>query len=95
MHIIRFSRSWFNIPEFSPWLEESPIPGYAFCKVCRKDLHPGKSELLKHSNTAKHKKRISCISDKPNDPLNNPQVMYLNNLFLIFVLPIWALSESH
>ncbi|KAB7495977.1 Uncharacterized protein Anas_08158, partial [Armadillidium nasatum] len=67
-----FSRNWYNIPEFANWLEESPLPGYAFCNVCRKDLQPGKSELLKHCATNKHKRKISAIGNgTKDDPLNH------------------------
>jgi len=55
----RFSHSWFNIPEISPWLEESILPHHAYCKFCQKDLIAGKSELYKHLRTIKHMKYVT------------------------------------
>uniref|UniRef100_A0A6A7FUR3 Low-specificity L-threonine aldolase 2 n=1 Tax=Hirondellea gigas TaxID=1518452 RepID=A0A6A7FUR3_9CRUS len=64
----RFCSSWFNIPEIAPWLEESILPHYAYCKFCQKDLTAGKSELYKHLRTVKHRKKAELYCESVNDP---------------------------
>ncbi|KAF2360667.1 Aromatic amino acid beta-eliminating lyase/threonine aldolase, partial [Trinorchestia longiramus] len=61
----RFCPSWFNIPEIEPWLEESILPNHAYCKFCQKDLTAGKSELYKHMNTAKHRRKAEHYGFAP------------------------------
>ena len=67
----RFCSSWFNLPEISPWLEESIIPNYAYCKFCMKDLQAGKSELYKHLRTAKHRKKSEFYGILVDAPLQS------------------------
>ena len=47
-----------RIPEFRGWLEEGTGVDQAYCKVCRKELVCGKSELLRHSRSKKHKANL-------------------------------------
>ncbi|XP_042238815.1 probable low-specificity L-threonine aldolase 2 [Homarus americanus] len=55
----KFRREWLNLQDFQGWLSEGSGPDRAYCTACNKELLAGKSELLKHANGKKHKKRIA------------------------------------
>ncbi|XP_053639228.1 uncharacterized protein [Cherax quadricarinatus] len=54
----KFRKEWIQMGEFQGWLSEGSAPDRAYCTVCSKELLAGKSELLKHANGKKHKKRL-------------------------------------
>lgn len=47
-----------NLPEFQTWLTKGQTEEEAFCKLCKVTIKAGKSELKKHSNGQKHKKKV-------------------------------------
>ncbi|KAI1292051.1 NIF3-like protein 1 [Halotydeus destructor] len=64
-----FNDHWIDDPLFSHWLKKIPNNlTKAFCVACRSVLNAGRSELVKHSQAAKHKKAIADgITDEPSD----------------------------
>lgn len=53
-----------QLPNFKGWLEEHETNKYLCrCKACGVDLRSGKSELEKHSATAKHNKISKNLQD--------------------------------
>ncbi|GAB6031317.1 hypothetical protein CHUAL_014242 [Chamberlinius hualienensis] len=53
----KFREDWCSESQFEGWLEEVPDdPFRAWCKCCQCTLLVGRSELLKHSATKKHKR---------------------------------------
>jgi len=57
-----FSEKWLVYPEFSGWLEKIG-DGKAKCKSCNAVLSTKKSDLIKHSNTNKHKLSVKKVSN--------------------------------
>ncbi|RWS08759.1 hypothetical protein B4U79_10972 [Dinothrombium tinctorium] len=54
-----FNPQWLDDPLFSPWLRRIPNNNSkALCVACRSVITAGRSELIKHSQAAKHKKAI-------------------------------------
>lgn len=55
----KFKESWSSNPAFKGWLASNDRDPYvAKCIACNAELKCGKSELLKHSATTKHKKNV-------------------------------------
>lgn len=52
----KYQAKWNEVPSFKPWLSPS-VHGdiYFYCKFCKKDYKCGKSEILKHMSSKKHK----------------------------------------
>nr|XP_045601274.1 probable low-specificity L-threonine aldolase 2 isoform X3 [Procambarus clarkii] len=55
----KFRKEWMQMRDFHGWLSEGSGPDRAYCTACNKELLAGKSELLKHANGKKHKKRLA------------------------------------
>ena len=54
-----FNDQWLEDSLFSPWLRKVPNNiTKALCIACRSVITAGRSELIKHSQAAKHKKAI-------------------------------------
>ncbi|RXG68303.1 putative low-specificity L-threonine aldolase 1 [Armadillidium vulgare] len=56
---VKYVKSWEDDPNLKEWI--APMVGdnkAAYCKVCRRPLHPHKKDLLLHSKTKKHKKNL-------------------------------------
>lgn len=57
-----FSKKWLDEPEFKGWLAAVPgEPTKARCKACNANVVAGRSELLKHAATSKHKKNVKTL----------------------------------
>lgn len=57
-----FRSEWLSLPEFNGWLAEHTTTE-AKCKACGVVVKCGKSDLLKHSKTAKHLVAMKLIGD--------------------------------
>lgn len=54
-----FNEQWLEDSSFSLWLKKIPNnTSKAYCSACRSVITAGRSELLKHTQSAKHKKAI-------------------------------------
>ncbi|XP_044744511.1 N-acetylneuraminate lyase [Coccinella septempunctata] len=55
-YLQKYQAKWNDVPSFKPWLSPS-VHGdiYFYCKFCKKDYKCGKSEILKHMSSKKHK----------------------------------------
>lgn len=79
--VSKFCDSWLNVSEFKAWLIRSKTQkggeDLAHCNVCKVDIIPHKSGILKHNKSQKHKLNLSTISNKPltdfykNKPLDD------------------------
>lgn len=66
----KFREEWCSEPEFDGWLEAVPDdPFRAWCHWCQCTLSVGRSELLKHAQTQKHKRAMQDGSN-PSHVLN-------------------------
>ncbi|XP_017768441.1 PREDICTED: uncharacterized protein LOC108556735 [Nicrophorus vespilloides] len=55
--IQKYKKDWENIPEFKKWLSMSLLGSeYFYCKICKVDAKCGKSEIMRHMTSKKHKK---------------------------------------
>jgi hypothetical protein len=63
-----FNDQWLEDTAFSQWLRKIPNNSTkALCVACRSVITAGRSELVKHSQAAKHKKAI--LDGVPEDVL--------------------------
>ncbi|XP_068239421.1 uncharacterized protein [Palaemon carinicauda] len=69
VYLQRFRKSWKELPEFEGWLSEGNASDKAFCIACNKELVAGKSELLKHANCKRHKRRYSDMQPNISVPI--------------------------
>ncbi|XP_066961171.1 uncharacterized protein [Macrobrachium rosenbergii] len=65
----KFRKSWKELPEFEGWLSEGNAHDKAYCVACNKELVAGKSELLKHAGSKRHKRRYSDMQSNISDPI--------------------------
>lgn len=60
-----FNDKWLREPFFKPWLRRIPSTDTkALCIACRSILVAGRSELVKHTLVAKHKKAVAAGFDQ-------------------------------
>ena len=57
-----FNEQW----ELKGWLQPTHDHSRAYCKLCKADMRAHKSDIKKHSATAKHLKNIKAVNKQPN-----------------------------
>ena len=66
----KYRKEWEEESWSKGWLSTSKqFPGKAFCKDCKKDIVPGKSELQNHVKSAAHIKNRKAVTETV--PLQN------------------------
>ncbi|EEC16526.1 hypothetical protein IscW_ISCW024767, partial [Ixodes scapularis] len=60
-YVKSFRSEWLSLPEFKGWLEEHTTTE-AKCKACGVIVKCGKSDLRKHSRTAKHEAAVKTFN---------------------------------
>ena len=61
-----FNEQWLKEKELKGWLQPTHDHSRAYCKLCKADMRAHKSDIKKHSTTAKHLKNIKAVDKQPN-----------------------------
>lgn len=62
-YVQKYVASWEGIEEFKGWLCKAEKGSLAYCKVCEQTITCGKSELLRHSKSSRHKQLIKSVKN--------------------------------
>jgi len=66
-----FQNAWLEEDNFKGWLAPHPTENKAFCVLCNTSIRCIKTDIVRHSQRAKHIEEANCQSLNNNDNNNN------------------------
>lgn len=80
-----FNDNWLKEPSFSPWVRKVPSdPTKALCVACKCIIVAGRSELMKHTKAAKHKR---AIKDGPFEEISEDELFKVQQSIFNIAIP--------